>query len=217
MPIRMLPPEVAAKIAAGEVVERPASVVKELIENSIDAEARAISVEIREGGLSLVRVSDNGCGINRADLPLVLKRFATSKISSLEDLDSIKTLGFRGEAISSMAAVAKLEILSRTIEELEGTRLRAEGKDVEIEPAPSPVGTCVAVWDLFYNTPARRKFLKSPLREGELVRRTVVRYSLAYPHIAFRLVADGRERYVAPPARPLERIGTALGREQPLR
>jgi len=211
--IHILPTEVAERIAAGEVVERPASVVKELIENSLDAGASAVSVEIRDGGLSLIRISDDGCGMSRADAPLALERFATSKIRTLDDLEAIATLGFRGEALSSIAAVARLEILTRTRDELEGTRLRAGDGPVEVEPAASPVGTSVTVRDLFYNTPARRKFLKSPMREGELVRQTVIRYSLAYPAVAFRLVVGGRETYVAPPATPLERIGTALGRK----
>ena len=216
MPIHVLPPSVAAQIAAGEVVERPASVVKELIENSLDADARAISVEVRDGGLSLIRVSDDGSGIPRADVPLTLRRFATSKIRTAEDLQRVRTLGFRGEALASIAAVSRLELLTRTQDELEGTRLRADGETVstpEIEPAASPVGASVTVRDLFYNTPARRRFLKSPRRELELIQRTVLRYALAYPRVAFRLVADGRERLVLPPASPLERIGLALGRE----
>jgi len=211
--IHVLPPEIAERIAAGEVVERPASVVKELIENSLDAGATAVSVEIRDGGLSLVRVSDDGCGMSRVDAPLALERFATSKIRTLDDLEDIATLGFRGEALSSIAAVARLELLTRTEDELEGTRVRAGGGPVQIEPAASPTGTSVTVRDLFYNTPARRKFLKSPMREGELVRQAVIRYSLATPAVAYRLVVNGRETYVAPPATPLERIGTALGRE----
>jgi len=211
--IRILPPTVADRIAAGEVVERPASVVKELIENAIDARAAAIQVEMRDGGLRVLRVSDNGHGIPREDVPLVAEHFATSKIQSAEDLAAIRTLGFRGEALSSIAAVARLELVTRTAGELEGTRLRLlEGKPV-VEPAASPVGTSVTVRDLFYNTPARRKFLKSPLREAELVQETVVTYSLAYPSIAFRLIADGRERYAAPPATELERIGLAWGRD----
>jgi DNA mismatch repair protein MutL len=204
---------VSARIAAGEVVERPASVVKELIENSLDAGSTAINVEIRDGGLSLLRVSDDGSGMSRADAPLALQRFSTSKIHALADLDAIATLGFRGEALASIAAVAALEVLTRSRDEREGTRVRAVGDQVEVEPAASPVGASVMVRDLFYNTPARRKFLKSPLREGQLVRETVVRYSLAYPAVAFRLVANGRETYVAPSAPPLERIGAALGRE----
>ena len=211
--IHVLPPDVSARIAAGEVVERPASAVKELIENSLDAGATAINVEVRDGGLSLIRVSDDGCGMSRADAPLALQRFSTSKIRSLADLDAITTLGFRGEALASIAAVARLEILTRSREEHEGTRVRVVGDQVAVEPAASPVGTSVTLHDLFYNTPARRKFLKSPLREGQLVRETLVRYSLAYPAVAFRLVANSRETYVAPPAPPLERIGAALGRE----
>jgi DNA mismatch repair protein MutL len=211
--IHILPPEVAERIAAGEVVERPASAVKELIENSLDAGAAAVSVEIRDGGLSLVRVSDDGCGMARADAPLALERFSTSKIHTLADLDGIATLGFRGEALASIATVARLELLTRSKEELEGTRVRAAGGQVEVAPAASPVGTSVTVRDLFYNTPARRKFLKSPMREAQLVRETVVRYSLAYPAVAFRLLVNGRESYVAPPATPLERIGAALGRD----
>ncbi len=211
--IHILDKSVAQRIAAGEVVERPASVVKELIENAIDAGSTAIQVEVRDGGLSLIRVSDNGCGISREDAPLALERFATSKIRVLEDLEAIRTLGFRGEALSSVAAVAQLELLARPRDELEGTRLRAMGGQTAIEPSASPVGTSVTVRNLFYNAPARRKFLKSPRRESELIYQTVVRYSLAYPAIAFRLVADGRERYVAPPVTLLERVGTALGRE----
>ncbi len=223
-PIRPLPPEVASQIAAGEVVERPASVVKELIENSLDAGATAISVEIREGGLRLIRVSDDGHGIPRRDLPLVLERFATSKVRTLQDLEQLTTLGFRGEALSSIAAVARLEIRTRTAEEVEGSLLRAapEGPPgpggaptlrSAVEPAASPVGTSVTVRDLFSNVPARRKFLKSPLRERDLVQATLLRYALAYPHVAFRLVVDGRERFVAPPGDPLARLAIALGRE----
>jgi len=211
--IQVLPPELASRIAAGEVVERPASVVKELIENSLDAGARKISTEIQDGGLALIRVSDDGCGIVRADAPLMLKRFATSKIHAPEDLEAIRTLGFRGEALSSIAVVARLEILTRTEDEVEGTRLVAADSQVQVAPAASPVGASVTVRELFYNTPARRKFLKSPMREGELVRKAIVRYALAWPGVAFRLVANGKETFVAPRATPLERLGTALGRE----
>ena len=211
--IQVLPPELASRIAAGEVVERPASVVKELIENSLDAGARRISVEIQDGGLALVRVSDDGCGIARADATLALERFATSKIRASEDLEVIRTLGFRGEALSSIAAVARLEILTRTEDELEGTRLMAEDGQVEVSPAASPVGASVTVREIFYNTPARRKFLKSPMREGELVRKTIVRYALAWPAVAFRLVVNGKDTFVALRATLLERLGTVLGRE----
>jgi len=211
--IRLLPPQVAASIAAGEVVERPASVIKELVENALDAGAAAISVEMASGGLSLVRVSDNGCGMSRADAPLAVERFSTSKIRTLADLSAIRTLGFRGEALAAIAAVARLAILTRTAAELEGTRVTACDGQVTVEPAASPAGCSVAVSDLFYNTPARRKFLKSPLREAELCQETVARYALAYPEVAFKLTADRRERLVAPPATPLERLGLALGRE----
>jgi DNA mismatch repair protein MutL len=220
--IQIMPAELAERIAAGEVVERPASVVKELIENSLDAGATAISVEIRSGGMALARVSDDGHGMSRADAPLALARFATSKIRSASDLEWISTLGFRGEALSSMAAVARVELLTRTADEVEGTRVasatRTEGRGAgagaaDVQAAASPVGTSVTMRDLFYNTPARRKFLKSPMRETELVRDTVVRYALAYPDVAFRLLVDGRERFAAPPAAPLERLGLCLGRE----
>ncbi|MCS7286103.1 MAG: DNA mismatch repair endonuclease MutL [Anaerolineae bacterium] len=213
MPIRILPQEVISRIAAGEVIERPASVVKELVENSIDAGALAISIEIRDGGLSLIRVADNGSGIPREDAPLLLERFATSKISSPEDLQAIRTLGFRGEALASIAAVSKVEILTRAKGEEVGTRIRAEDGVKTIETAASPQGTQVTVRNLFYNLPARRKFLKSHFREAELVRTTVIRYALSYPHIAFRFTVDGKERFLAPSARPLERIAQALGRD----
>jgi DNA mismatch repair protein MutL len=211
--IHVLPPEVAERIAAGEVVERPASVVKELVENALDAGAKAVHVEVAGGGVGLVRVSDNGCGMARDDASLALERFSTSKVRTLADLDAIRTLGFRGEALAAIAAVARVTILTRTANELEGTRLTATGTGVGVEPAASPAGCSVAVSDLFYNTPARRKFLKSPLRETELCQQTVVRYALAYPEVAFKLTVDGRERLVAPPASPLERAALAVGRE----
>jgi DNA mismatch repair protein MutL len=190
--IHILPTEVAERIAAGEVVERPASVVKELIENALDAGATAVNVELTGGGVGLVRVSDNGVGMVRADVPLALERFSTSKIQSVADLEAIRTLGFRGEALAAIAAVARVTILTRTAGELEGTRLSTGGGDPLVEPAASPAGCSVAVSDLYYNTPARRKFLKSPLRETELCQETVVRYALAWPEVAFRLTVDGR-------------------------
>jgi DNA mismatch repair protein MutL len=216
--IEILPSAVAERIAAGEVIERPASVVKELVENSLDADAQAISVEIRSGGLALIRVSDDGSGMSRRDVPLAITRFATSKLRTVADLDAIQTLGFRGEALSSIAAVAQIEIVTRTAGEIEGTHLRtappAGSEDGEtLLPAASPVGTSVVIHNLFYNTPARRKFLKSPTREIELIRDTIVRYALAYPSVAWRLVVDGRERFAAPPSSALERIGVCLGRD----
>ncbi len=211
--IQVLPPTVASRIVAGEVVDRPASVVKELIENSLDAGARKISVEIQDGGLSLTRVSDDGCGIARADVPLTLERFATSKIHTLADLKAVRTLGFRGEALCGIAAVARLEIRTRIESEWEGTRLVAEGDQTRITPAASPVGASVTVRDLFHNLPARRQSLKSPLREGELVRKTVARYALAWPEVAFRLVTDGKETFIVRRGTPLERFRAIQQRE----
>ena len=211
--IHILAPEVAERIAAGEVVERPASVVKELIENALDAGATAISVELAAGGVGLIRVSDNGSGMARADAPLALERFSTSKVRHLDDLDAIQTPGFRGEALAAIAAVARVNILCRTSGEVEGTRVTADSGQVSTVPAASPDGCSVAVSDLFYNTPARRKFLKSQLRETELCQQTVVRYALAYPQVAFRLVVEGQDRFVAPPASLKERLALAVGRE----
>jgi len=211
--IQVLPRDVAGSIAAGEVVERPGSVVKELVENALDAGATAINVEIAGGGLDLVRVSDNGCGLARDDASLALERFSTSKIRAASDLNAIRTLGFRGEALAAISAVADVAMLTRTAEELEGTRVVVRDGRLMVEPAASPAGCSLAVSRLFYNTPARRKFLKSPLHEAELCQETVLRYALAFPGVAFKLSVDGRERLVAPPAGPLERAGLALGRE----
>ncbi len=211
--IHILDQSIAERIAAGEVVERPASVVKELIENALDAGAKAISVEIREGGLALIRVSDNGGGMSRADAPLAVERFATSKIATADDLNAIRTLGFRGEALPAIASVSQLDILTRTQDEIEGTRVRVEHGEKRVEIAGAPVGTQVTVRNLFYNAPARRKFLKSPTRETELIQKTLLTYALAYPPIAFRLVVDGRETIHLPPAQGLARIGAAWGRD----
>lgn len=219
MTIRILPPELRRLIAAGEVVERPASVVKELIENAIDASARTLSIDIRDGGLALIRVSDDGTGMSRVDAPLSLQRFSTSKIASQEDLAAIQTLGFRGEALSSITAVAEVEILTRTTNEIEGTRVLApggqhtpEGK-IDVTPAASPVGTSVTVRGLYTHLPARRRFLKSRMRETELIQNTTAAFALCYPQIAFRLVVDGRERLVAPSGTLLARIGAVLGHD----
>ncbi len=211
--IRILDKSIAERIAAGEVVERPASVVKELIENAIDAEARAISIDVRQGGVALIRVSDNGSGMSREDAPLAVERFATSKIISADDLNAITTLGFRGEALPSIASVSQLEILTRMKDDIEGTRVKIENGEKSVEIAGAPIGTQVVVRDLFYNAPARRKFLKSPLRETELIQKTIVTYALAYPHIAFRLIVDGRETMNLMAASVIERIGAVWGRD----
>lgn len=192
MPIRLLPADVASQIAAGEVVERPASVVKELVENALDAGAGTVTVEIAAAGRTLVRVADDGAGIPADELALAVERHATSKLASAEELFRIATLGFRGEALASIGSVARLTIVSRTPEAPNGARLRVEGGLVgEIEPVGAPVGTTVSVEDLFYNLPARLKFLKQDLTERRAIDALLSRYALAYPHVRFRL-SDGQ-------------------------
>jgi DNA mismatch repair protein MutL len=193
MPIRVLAPEVANQIAAGEVVERPASAVKELIENSLDAGATDIRVEVREGGRRLIRVQDDGCGIPPDELATAFLRHATSKINDAADLERITTLGFRGEALASIAAVAQVTLLSRTRDEDAGAVIRvAEGREVERTMAGAPPGTSITVEHLFGNVPARLKFLKSPATEAAHIQQVVTRYALAYPERRFALVSDGR-------------------------
>lgn len=192
MPIAVLSPEIVSKIAAGEVIERPASIVKELIENSLDAGATQISIEARGGGINLIKVTDNGVGIASSDVHLAFQRYATSKISSLNELDSIESLGFRGEALPSIAAVAKVEVRTRTAEELAGTYLSLEdGLVVAQDQRASPRGTAVSVRNLFKNVPARLKFLKSSHTENSHISNVVMHYSLAYPEVRFGLVVDG--------------------------
>ena len=197
--IKVLDKSVADLIAAGEVVERPASAVKELAENSIDAGASTVTVEIRSGGSAFLRVTDDGCGIARADVPAAFLSHATSKVSGRDDLFSIATLGFRGEALASVAAVAHVEMLTRTSEELAGTRYGIDGGGEQLcEDAGCAVGTTVVVRDLFYNTPARMKFLKKDVTEGNAVAAVVDKEALAHPEISFRLVRDGRETLRTP-------------------
>jgi len=194
MPIRLLPPEVAGKIAAGEVVERPASVVKELVENSIDAGASEIRVEIREGGRRLIRATDNGCGIPAEELPLAFARHATSKLATTADLDQITTLGFRGEALASIAAVSQVTILSCPRQQETGHLLRVEGGQVlRQESHASPPGTLVAVENLFYNVPVRLKFLRQPQTETGHIHDVVAHCALGYPRIRFGLFAEDRQ------------------------
>jgi DNA mismatch repair protein MutL len=193
MPIHVLPPAVADKIAAGEVIERPASVAKELVENSIDAGATDIQVTIREGGRRLIRVVDNGCGIPEAELELALARHATSKLHTVDDLEAIRTLGFRGEALTSIAAVSQMTIASRPRNQPVGRTLRIEGGQiVRRQGRGAPVGTSVSVENLFYNVPARLKFLRQPATETGHIHRVVVHYAMAHAHIRFRLEVDGR-------------------------
>jgi DNA mismatch repair protein MutL len=199
MTIRILPPDVAARIAAGEVVERPASVVKELVENALDAGASHISVELLEGGKRLIRVADDGAGIPSDEVELAFHRHATSKLRSVEDLDRIATLGFRGEALASIAAVGRVTLLTRAANETMGTRLHLEGGEiVGQEVVGAPRGTLVTVENLFYNVPARLKFLKTETTERRHVSAFVSRYAMAYPEIRFTLLQGGKEALRTP-------------------
>jgi DNA mismatch repair protein MutL len=193
MSIRVLPPEVASRIAAGEVVERPASAVKELVENSLDAGADEIRVEVKEGGRRLVRVVDNGHGIPAGEAALAFERHATSKLRSADDLEHIATLGFRGEALASIASVAQVILLTRHIGEEVGSQLRVEGGHLLSQEAKgAPPGTVAAVENLFYNVPARLKFLRQPATETARIVETVQRFAMAFPERRFSLVSDGR-------------------------
>ncbi len=199
--IKILPPSVVEKIAAGEVVERPASVVKELLENSIDAGAKKISIHVKGGGIREIRISDDGCGMSREEVLLAVKRHATSKISDAEDLDRITTLGFRGEALPSIAAVSRMEIITRRKEDIVGTKVVLEGGEIKkVEDIGAPVGTSVVVRDLFYNTPARRKFLKGEKREFYYIASLVEKYALLYAQIHIKLINEGRTVIDVPPS-----------------
>jgi DNA mismatch repair protein MutL len=193
MSIHLLPPEVASQIAAGEVVERPASVVKELLENSLDAGAKQISIHVREAGQRLVELADDGCGILIDELILSVERHATSKLTSADDLFNIETLGFRGEALASIGSVSRLTITSRSSDADTGGRLQVDGGQVsQVQKVGTPVGTVVRVEDLFYNVPARLKFLKHPSTERRHIDQLVTRYALAYPDVRFQLYQDER-------------------------
>jgi len=196
MPIRLLPPEVAGKIAAGEVVERPASVVKELVENSIDAGAADIHIETREGGRRLIRVADNGAGIPSEEVSLAFARHATSKLADVDDLNRIATLGFRGEALASIAAVSQVTILTRPRSQTVGRFLRVDGGEITLQEGRGcPAGTVITVEHLFRNLPARLKFLRQPQTEAGHIHSVVSHYALAYPNIRFSLIADGRQAF----------------------
>ena len=213
--IKVLEKKVAELIAAGEVVERPASAVKELVENAIDAGAGAITLEIKNGGVSFIRVTDNGCGIMREDVPAAFLRHATSKVSTEDDLEAIGTLGFRGEALASISAVSKTEMITRTHDELAGTHIFLEGGEiVESGDAGCPVGTTIIVRELFYNTPARMKFLKKDTTEGNAVAAVAQRIALSHPEVSLRFIKDGREELHTPgDNRLISAVHSVLGRE----
>ncbi len=209
--IRLLPNHVANKIAAGEVVERPASVLKELLENALDAGATRIDVTVTAGGRTLVSVRDNGCGMNREDALLSLERHATSKIRDVDDIERIATLGFRGEAIPSVASVSRFTLTTRRAEAEEGTRIVVNaGTLAEVKACGAPPGTCVEVRDLFCNVPARRKFLRAFVTEEGHIRATFTVHALAHPDVGFSLTLDGREVYRLPPGATLEERIRAL-------
>ena len=194
--IHILDSETIDKIAAGEVVERPSSVVKELVENAVDAGADAVTVEIKDGGIELIRVTDNGCGMEQGQLRTAFLRHATSKIETVEDLSRISSLGFRGEALSSIAAVARVEVVTRTAASLAGSRIFLEGaREVEFGEVGAPEGTTFLVRNLFFNTPVRRKFLKQPATEGGYIADLMEHLALSRPDISFKLVIGNQLRF----------------------
>ena len=222
MPIRILPSSLIDQIAAGEVVERPASVVKELAENALDAGARRIEVDVEAGGLRLVRVRDDGCGIPAGELPLALQRHATSKIATLDDLETVGTLGFRGEALPSIGSVARLRVVSRTADAAAATEISVDGGEPgAVRAAAHPLGTTVEVRDLFYNVPARRKFVRTEATEFGHIAAVVERLALAAPAVAFRLRHNGREVLDLPAATDergvVARLARIVGADFPAR
>ena len=212
--IHKLSPQLADMIAAGEVVERPASVIKELVENAIDAGAKKITVEIKNGGITFMRVSDDGCGMSKEDATTAFLRHATSKITCAEDLGRIGTMGFRGEALAAISAVSKIDLLTRAEGEELGTAIRVEaGNVMDVQPAGCPQGTTMIVRDLFYNTPARMKFLKRDSVEGSYISGAVQRQALGHPEIAFRFLRDGKAELSTPgDGRLISAIYAAMGR-----
>ena len=197
--IQVLDKQIAELIAAGEVVERPSSVIKELVENSMDAGATVITVEIRRGGTTFMRVTDNGCGISPEDVPTAFLRHATSKIARQDDLDSIMTLGFRGEALASISAVSHVELLTKAVGEQTGIRYVCGGEEEpRMEEAGCPEGTTIIIRDLFYNTPARMKFLKKDSTEGNSIAGVLDKLALSHPEISFRFIRDGKETLRTP-------------------
>ena len=217
MPIQILPPQLANQIAAGEVVERPASVVKELVENSLDAGATRIDIDIEKGGAKLIRIRDNGCGISKEELAMALARHATSKIASLDDLEAIMSLGFRGEALASISSVSRLTLTSRTEAQSEAWQAYAEGRDmaVTVKPAAHPCGTTLEVLDLFYNTPARRKFMRTEKTEFGHIDEVIRRIALARFDVSISLSHNGKlmrqYRAVSDEAQRERRLGAICG------
>src|SRR6478736_1437462 len=218
MPIRVLPSHLIDQIAAGEVVERPASVVKELVENAIDAGATRIEIETERGGTALIRVRDDGDGIAPDEIPLALTRHATSKIATLDDLAAVQSLGFRGEALPSIAAVARLRLTSRRRAAAQANEILAEnGQLGEVRPAPLAEGTVIEVRDLFFNVPARRRFLRSEATEAMHVQRMVERLALSHFDVGFRYLHNGRELLRVAPANDedsrRQRLAQVMGEE----
>ena len=211
--IVVLSEEIANKIAAGEVVERPASIVKELLENSIDAGASDIRVELEKGGCQSIKVIDNGSGIEHEDVPLVFERHATSKIYNFEDIYSVVSFGFRGEAMPSIASVARVELLTRRKNDLSGTKATLEaGAIKEVSPAGAPEGTQISVSKIFANVPARRKFLKTEATEQGLCLDVITRLALAHPEIRFKVLVNGKEMFSAPEVNEMsKRISMVMG------
>lgn len=212
--INILPKNVAELIAAGEVVERPASAIKELIENSIDAKSKKITVEIQNGGIRYIRITDDGCGISREDVPKAFISHATSKIADIGDLNSIYTLGFRGEALASIAAVAKVEMITKTEDEELGTRYCIQGgEEILIDDAGCPDGTTIVIRELFYNTPARMKFLKKDMTEGNYVSDVVSKMAVIHPEISFRFIKDGKQTlFTSGDGKPINAISAVMGK-----
>src|SRR5579862_4725047 len=218
MPIRVLPGELVDQIAAGEVIERPASVVKELVENSLDAGAHRIEIDIERGGVGLIRVRDDGCGIPADELPIAISRHATSKIASLEDLEAVTTLGFRGEALPSIGSVSRLRVASHPTGADHGSEIKVNGGEVvPVRPAAHPLGTTIEVRELFFNVPARRKFVRTDATELGHIARLVERLALSRFDVTFRLRHGARLLLDAPavagPEAELARVAQVLGKE----
>ena len=212
--IKTLPEKVINQIAAGEVVERPSSVVKELLENALDAKASFIEVEIQEGGSRLIKVTDNGEGMGPEDAKLAVQKHATSKIHSVDDLSHLHSFGFRGEALASIASVSHFELSTRLADALSGVSIKIKGGGTpKIEEAGRPTGTTVSVANLFFNTPARLKFMKKKGTEENHIVTVVTTSALAFPEVGFRLVMDGKEALHVTPSSFTQRLSQVLGKD----